>query len=242
MNAVAPTISDRGWRVVAVALSVALLAQPGQAESRSHGTPASGSLEGGVSLPASGEGFVTYSRLGNWTGRQYVHSRVLDALLATFSALHAAGRGRIFVVGETGWKSGGSFRPHRTHQNGLSVDIFMPVVDGTGRSVPMPTPPWRKFGYGLEFDAAGQGDGLAIDFASLARLISELGRQGRRRGLEIERIIVAPEYVDRVLAAGRGELAPLSGRFQRRPAWVRHDEHVHLDFRLARRPAAGSDR
>lgn len=47
-------------------------------------------------------------------------------------------------------------------------------------------------------------------------------------------LIVAPEYVDRVLAAGRGELAPLSGRFPRQPAWVRHDEHVHVDFRFVR--------
>lgn len=222
------------WCLAAVVLVVVLSAQPGLAESRSHGTPARGSLEGAVSLATSGDGFVTYSRLGNWTGRQYVHSRVRDTLEATFTALHAVRPERVFVVGETGLKGGGRFRPHRTHQNGLSIDIFMPVVDDAGRSVPMPTLPWRKFGYGLEFDTAGRGDGLAIDFTSLAQLVAELGRQGRRQGLEIERIIVAPEYVDRVLAAGRGELAPLSGRFMRRPAWVRHDEHVHVDFQIAR--------
>ncbi len=100
----------------------------------------------------------------------------------------------------------------------------------------MPTAPWQKFGYGLEFDAEGRGEGLAIDFPSLAELLIELSRQGRENRLGIERIIVAPEYVDRVMAAARGadaaEMAALSGRFLRRPAWVRHDEHVHVDFRL----------
>jgi penicillin-insensitive murein endopeptidase len=52
-------------------------------------------------------------------------------------------------------------------------------------------------------------------------------------GLTIERIIVAPEYVDRVLIAGGRDLASLSGQFMRRPAWVRHDEHVHVDFKVA---------
>lgn len=221
-------------RLAPVALVVVLVAPFGWAESRSHGTPARGSLEGGVSLATAGQGFVTYSRLGTWTGRQYVHSRVRDTLMAAFSALHAVRPERVFVVGETGLKGGGRFRPHRTHQNGLSVDIFMPVVDDAGRSVPMPTPAWRKFGYGLEFDPAGRGDGLAVDFTSLADLIAELGRQGRARGLEIERVIVAPEYVDRVLAARRGELAGWAARFMRQPAWVRHDEHVHVDFQLAR--------
>ncbi len=200
-------------------------------ESVSLGTPAHGSLQNGVSLPPEGDGFVTYSRLGNWLGRQYVNSRVRDTLLSAFRALHAARPDRVYVVGETGLPAGGVFPPHRSHQNGLSADIFMPVRNDAGQRVLMPTPVWTKFGYALEFDAHGRGEGLSIDFRSLAELLVELDREAAGHGLAVERIIVAPEYVDRVLAADGGTKA-LAGRFMRRPAWVRHDEHVHVDFRV----------
>ncbi len=218
-----------------MALALAATTVVAAPESVSVGAPAHGSLLGGVSLPTAGDGFVTYSRLGNWLGRQYVNSRVRDTLIPAFAALHAAQRDRVFVVGETGLQKGGPFRPHRSHQNGLSVDILMPVRNRAGQRVLTPTPPWQKFGYSLEFDAQGRGDGLTIDFASLAELLAELGRDAPQHGLTVERIIVAPEYVDRVLAAAGGRAAALADRFMRRPAWVRHDEHVHVDFRVVAR-------
>jgi penicillin-insensitive murein endopeptidase len=207
---------------------------PGVAQSRHAGQ---GSLKNGVSLPARGDGFITYSALGNSLGRQYVHSRVRDTLLAAFAALYTAEPGRTFVLGETGLKSGGRFPPHKTHQNGLSVDIFMPVRDNRGRYAVMPTAFWNNFGYSLEFDAQGRGKGgLSIDFESVADLLVELDRQAERRGLAIDLIIVAPEYVDRILAVKNVPgLDRLSARFLRAPAWVRHDEHIHVDFRLAER-------
>jgi penicillin-insensitive murein endopeptidase len=223
----------RGWAVNLGALGVAAATLvTAEAQSVSLGTPEHGSLQGGVSIPVEGDGFVSYSRLGNWLGRQCVNSRVRDILLTAFKDLHAAQPDRIYVIGETGLKAGGRFRPHRSHQNGLSVDIFMPVRDETGKRVLMPTPPWRKFGYGLEFDAEGKGEGLAIDFTSLAELLAELEKDAPHCGLTVQRIIVAPEYVDRVLAAGGSQTAGLASRFMRRPAWVRHDEHVHVDFRV----------
>lgn len=221
-----------GRLATAGAALLALLASVAGAESVSRGTPARGSLEAGESLPASGPGFTTYSRLGNAIGRQYVHSRVRATLLDAFAELHTAKPDRIFVVGETGFRRGGRFRPHRTHQNGLSVDVFMPVLDAEGSPASLPTPPWRRFGYALEFDADGRGEGLSIDFAALAELLVVLQRAAVRHGLDVARIIIAPEYIDRVLAAGGSRLALLADRFTRTPAWVRHDEHLHLDFRL----------
>jgi penicillin-insensitive murein DD-endopeptidase len=217
--------------VLTVASWVALIA-----ESVSVGTPAKGSLKDGVSFASQGSGFVTYSTLGNLMGRQYVHSRVQATLVEAFASLHAAAPDRTFVLGETGLKGGGRIRPHKTHQNGLSVDIFMPVRDDASRRVLMPTAPWNKFGYSLEFDSSGHGEGVVIDFDSVAELLVEVDRQAQRHGLALDCIIVAPEYVDRVLAAkavGIGQLAPL---FMRTPAWVRHDEHLHVDFRVLPAP------
>lgn len=206
------------------------------AESISVGTPAEGSLKDGVSFASKGAGYVTYSAVGNLMGRQYVHSRVHATLVDAFASLHAAVPDRTFVLGETGLKAGGRFRPHRTHQNGLSVDIFMPVRDEASRRVQMPTTPWNKFGYSLEFDATGRGEGLVIDFESVAELLLEVDRQARRQGLALERVIVAPEYVERVLAAKIAGISDLTALFMRTPAWVRHDEHLHLDFHVVRAP------
>jgi len=213
--------------VLTVASWVALLA-----ESVSIGTPAKGSLKDGVSFPSQGSGFVTYSTLGNLMGRQYVHSRVLAALVEAFASLHAAAPDRTFVLGETGLKDGGRIRPHKTHQNGLSVDIFMPVRDEASRHVLMPTAPWNEFGYSLEFDSSGHGEGLVIDFESVAELLVEVDRQAQAHGLALDRIIVAPEYVDRILAAKALGIRQLASLFMRTPAWVRHDEHLHVDFRV----------
>jgi penicillin-insensitive murein endopeptidase len=76
---------------------------------------------------AVGLGYVTYSFLGAVAGRHYVDGRVRDTLLATFSARSRAEGGRRLVMSETGWPFGGRFRPHRSHQNGRAVDVFMPV-------------------------------------------------------------------------------------------------------------------
>ncbi len=143
--------------VLLVVATMAGGAEARERESASTGTPVRGSLQDGVSLPVDGDGFVTYSRLGNWLGRQYVNSRVRDTLGAAFKALHARHPDRVFVVGETGLQKGGRFRPHRSHQNGLSVDVFMPVRNGQGERVLMPTAAWQKFGYSLEFDTEGKG-------------------------------------------------------------------------------------
>jgi len=198
------------------------------------GTPANGRLEGGVCLPASGPGFVTYSTVGRALGRQYVHSAVRDTLLDAFAARAGAEPGRVFVMGETGWRHGGRFRPHRTHQNGLSVDIFMPMRDAAGSPAVLDTGSAARFGYCLELDAEGRLGTLRIDFEALAALLLELDRAGRLHGLTVAKVIVAPEYVPLVLGTPSGaRLGRLETAFLRTPAWVRHDEHLHVDFALA---------
>ena len=188
-----------------------------EARSRSVGRPSKGRLENGVSMPAAGPGYVTYSTLGHALGRQYVHSDVRDTLAAAFSARATAEPGRTFVLGETGWREGGRFRPHKTHQNGLSVDIFMPVNDARGAPQRVATSIRNRFGYDLEFDRDGRDGALAIDFDALAALLIALQEQGRRRGLEIEKIIIAPEYVARLLETPSGRrLGGLSERLVRK--------------------------
>jgi penicillin-insensitive murein endopeptidase len=110
-------------------------------------------------------------------------------VLSAYQSLERAAPGKIFVYGETGWKSGGRIRPHRTHQNGLSVDFMVPVLDRTGRSVPLPTSALNRFGYDIEFDAAGRYQDLEIDFAAVAEHLYQLDAAARRRGIGIALVI-----------------------------------------------------
>lgn len=199
--------------------------------SRSQGTPASGTLRHGKRLPTAGANFRAYSRLGALLGRNSLHSTARDIVLQAYATLADSAPDLTFVYGETGWPSGGRFRPHRTHQNGLSVDFMVPVRDRGGKAVPLPTRPWTRFGYDLSFDSAGRGGDLTIDFEALAAHLAALDAVARRKGSGIELLILAPEYYERVWTTKAG--AHLRGRFPilGRPAWVRHDEHYHVDFR-----------
>jgi penicillin-insensitive murein endopeptidase len=199
--------------------------------SRSIGRVGDGRLEHGKALPPWGPGYVTYSFLGASLGTQYAHGRLRETLLRTFSARAAAASDMRYVLGETAARGGGPFHGHRTHQNGLSVDVFMPIRDGAGRKTSLPTWPWNGLGYWWEFDARGSAGGYRIDFEELAAFLLELDRQARASGLDITRVIIAPEYVPLLLGSPTGsKLGALAGKLTRRPVWVRHDEHIHVDF------------
>src|SRR6266511_2539013 len=124
--------------------------------------------------------------------------------------------------------------PHRSHQNGMAVDVFMPVQTRSGEAATLATWPWNKFGYGLEFDERGEMGDLRIQFESVAAFLLEVDAQAHQRGLRIGRVIIAPEFVPLLLETPSGHrLGALSDRFTRKPVWVRHDEHFHIDFEEA---------
>ncbi len=199
--------------------------------SRSVGTPAQGRLENGHPLPPSGHGYVTYSYLGSALGRQYVHGAVRDLLVEAFAARAKDRPDRRFVVGETGWPHGGGLWPHHGHQNGLSVDIFLPLRTEAGQARDVASWPWNRFGYALDLDAQGRQGELHVDFDEVALLLTELGARAPAFGLRVQQVYVAPEHVKLVLASPAGQkLGALAKAVQRRPGAWGHGEHVHVDF------------
>ena len=208
-------------------------------DSTCFGTVAIGRLEDGVALPSSGPNFSSFSTSAVLVGRTYVHSKVRDVVAAAYKALEAAAPAKVYVYGETGWKSGGRFRPHRTHQNGLSVDFMVPVVDKTGRSVPLPTSPFNKFGYSIEFDGSARFEDLEIDFPAIAEHLYQLDVAARSQGIGLALVIFDEQYLPRLFATPRGPYLKQNLKFMRRKPWVRHDEHYHVDFSIACKPYAG---
>lgn len=212
--------------VLLVLVSVSGLGQT----SRCYGTPADGRLSGGVKLPPKGKNFRAYSNLAHALGRVYLHDRVADLVIDTYRVLEMNRPDTVFVYGETGWKHGGSFRPHRTHQNGLSVDFMVPVLDAEGSPTDLPTSALNRYGYGIEFDDNGRFDGFQVDFVALADHLHQLHRLATDRGVGISRIFLDPAFHDDLARTPdwqnvRDNL-PLSPNRQ----WVRHDDHYHVDF------------
>jgi len=214
-----------GWAATA--------ALPSWGASRCFGTVARGRLEEGVALPSDGANFSAYSRLGVTAGRTHVHSTVRDIVVDAYAQLATALPGTVFVYGETGWAEGGRLRPHRSHQNGLSVDFFVPVRNAAGASVPLPTGVTNKLGYSIEFDAAGRFGDLRIDFAAIAEHLFQLAESARRLGAGLAMVIFDPPYLPMLLATPRGAWLREHVNFMKGRAWVRHDEHYHVDFRIA---------
>jgi penicillin-insensitive murein endopeptidase len=199
--------------------------------SRSVGTPSQGRLENGKRLPTSGQNFIAYSRLGTLIGRNSVNSSVRDTVVDAYRTLERSAPGWLFTYGETGWPGGGRFRPHRTHQNGMSVDFMVPLRDAaSGQPVQFPTSIFQKFGYGLEFDQQGVCAGNKIEFEIIARHLVALDEASRRHGLVIAKVILAPEYLPLLWATETGATLRKRLPFMEKPAWVRHDEHYHVDF------------
>ncbi len=206
------------------------------AESICYGTPSNGRLENGVKLPVKGDNFVSYSTSAEILGRTYVHAKVREIILASYRWLKLAMPGKVYKYAETGFKQGGPFKPHKTHQNGLSVDFMVPVINPEGKSVYLPTHFFNKFGYAIEFDAKGNYQEYKIDFEALAAHIVSLNKAALERNLKLRRVIFDPRLQPYLMRTKYGEYLKSDIQFSRKQAWVRHDEHYHVDFDIPCKP------
>ena len=199
-------------------------------ESTCYGTTAKGRLENGVEPPASGKNFVTYSRVARLAGRTYVHSRVKAIIIDAYKLLEKEQPKKVYKYAETGLDEGGQFKPHKTHQNGLSVDFMTPVINDKGESVHLPTHPFNKFGYNIEFDRNEMYDGLKIDYEALAGHLVALDKTAKSMGNDLWRVIFDPNLQPKLFKTQYATYLKNNIQFSKKPSWVRHDEHYHVDF------------
>lgn len=199
-------------------------------ESTCYGTASNGRLEGGVKLPSKGPNYVSYSKTAELLGRTYVHSRVKEIIVASYRWLETETPDNVYKYGETGFRDGGPFRPHRTHRNGLSVDLMVPVTNAAGESVYLPTRYFNKLGYSIEFDESGRYNEYKIDYESMAVHIVSLHKAALAHGVELRRVIFDPKLQPHLMRTKYGQYLKKHIRFSKKPSWVRHDEHYHVDF------------
>ena len=197
-----------------------------------YGTTSKGRLENGVQLPADGSNFVGYSTIARLAGRTYVHSEVNEIIVSAYNSLETMLPGKVFKYAETGFEEGGQFKPHKTHQNGLSVDFMTPMVSSSDASTHLPTHPLNKFGYNIELDSKGNYDDLKTDFIALAAHIVELDKAAKRKDYKLWRVIYDPKLQPYLFATEYGDYLRNNVQFSKKRSWVRHDEHYHVDFEI----------
>ncbi|MDE1460971.1 penicillin-insensitive murein endopeptidase [Spartinivicinus poritis] len=195
-----------------------------------YGTTANGRLQNGVQLPSEGENFIGYSIVAQLAGRTYVHSSVKAIIVNAYAQLKQSLPDKVFKYAETGFSEGGKFSPHKTHQNGLSVDFMVPVVNSKGESVHLPTTPLNKFGYDIEFDKNSEFDKYKIDYNAFAAHLVALHKAAREQGHDIWRVIFDPTLQPNLFKTKYGSYLRNNIQFSQKRSWVRHDEHYHVDF------------
>lgn len=205
-------------------------------KSECYGTTAHGSLKNGVALPAEGKNFISYSYLAQTLGRTYVHSKVNEIVIDSYAALAQTLPAKKYKYAETGFKEGGEFSPHKTHQNGLSIDFMVPVTDASGKPAYFPTHPLNKFGYEVEFDATGHYESYRIDFEAMAAHIVQLHKSAVKAGAGIWRVIFDPPLQHYLLNTQEGPYIKQHIKLSTKKSWVRHDEHYHVDFVVPCKP------
>ncbi len=194
------------------------------------GSTSSGRLENAVLLPSKGKNYVGYSNAARLAGRTYVHSIVKKIIVNAYLKLEKTNPDKIYKYAETGFKNGGQFKPHKTHRNGLSVDFMTPVLDASGNSVHLPTNLFNKFGYAIEFKNDDHYKGLRIDYSAMAAHITTLHQQAEKQGYDLWRVIFDPKLQPNLYKTKYANYLKKNIQFSTKPAWVRHDEHYHIDF------------
>lgn len=190
-----------------------------------------GFLQGGTRVPYAGENFRAYSFLGFLAGRTFVHSAVRDSIRDAFAELAKSNPDLRFVYAESGWPWGGPFPPHKTHANGTAVDFLVPVRIGPAPGIvsEVPTHIFNQFGYALDFDRQGQAGDYRIDFEAMALHLMALEKAAKAHGIRVQSVIFDGPLQPKLFAAPTGAQLQSKMHFIGQ-AWIRHDEHYHVNF------------
>lgn len=205
--------------------------------SESIGTVSQGSLKNGKLMPFEGNNFHYFDTASYLGGRAFVHENLKKTIINSYKELETIRPTQHYCLMECSNKDGGKIHPHRTHQNGLSVDFMSPLqlagqpyygLDTIGAAH-----------YLLDFDDNGnytKDAKISIDFEVLAQHIWIVEQHARKNGLQISKVIFKMELKDELYATEYGQklktssiyitknLSPLINSL--------HDDHYHIDFEL----------
>lgn len=205
--------------------------------SASIGSVSNGSLKNGRIVPFSGANFHYFDTTSYLADRGFTNEKVLKTILEAYSELETLLPGQHFCLMECSHKHGGKLYPHRTHQNGLSVDFMMPKLKDSKPYYELDDLGAQH--YMLTFDKNGkysEDQTISLDFNTIALHILQLQSAAKNQRLSIEKVIINTDLKDELFATENGKILKASGIYivQNLSQLINslHDDHFHVDFRL----------
>ena len=208
-----------------------------QDPSISGGSVSNGTLKNGRIVPFSGPNFQYFDTTSYLADRGFTHEKVLNTVLEAYKSLESLLPGRHFCIMECSHKHGGKLFPHRTHQNGLSIDFMMPKLKDSKPYYDLDDLGAQH--YMLTFDENGnysEDPAIQLDFNTIALHILELQSAAKKNGMSIEKVIINTGLKDELFATENGKILKTSGIYVVRNLTPLinslHDDHFHVDFKF----------
>lgn len=205
--------------------------------SKSKGTVSNGELINGKLIPFKGSNYEYFSEESYLAGRAFLNDKVLNTLLTSYLNLENSLPNKLFYVMECANAHGGKLAPHRTHQNGTSVDFMMPVLKNGKPYSGLDTLGIEH--YFLKFDNEGkykEDQSITIDFNLVAKHILELEKTAKLNGIRIKKVIINTNLKDELFATPNGKKLKSSGIYIVKKLSVLtnslHVDHYHIDFEV----------
>jgi penicillin-insensitive murein endopeptidase len=208
----------------------------GSGISKSTGSVRKGGLVNGRRFPYKGPNYKYFSPTSYVLfNRAWVHSKVLDISLEAYKNCAKFDAERKYLLMECSEKNGGKMWPHRTHQNGTSIDFGTPLLKN-GKPYHFDHH-YGIFHYAMKFDSEGKSplnSKVKIDFETMAKHILELDKAARKRGMYVKKVIFKINLKDDFYRTPSGKKVKAQGIYFARslPAQIDnlHDDHYHVDF------------
>lgn len=205
--------------------------------SQSIGTVSNGQLKNGKLIPFNGKNFTYFDTQSYLNGRAFLNEKVLNTLLNTYKEFETLLPQRMFYIMECSNQDGGKLFPHRTHQNGLSIDFMMPLIKDGKPFYGLDT--LESDHYFLEFNNAGQyreDTSISIDFNLVAQHILILNKVAKLLKVNITKVIINTDLKDELFATTHGKTLKASNIYvvQKLSPLINslHDDHYHIDFEM----------
>ena len=204
----------------------------------SKGSHGKGELSRANLMPFSGKNFTYFDELSYKSGRGFMNDKAKKSVIHAYEQLAKTIPNRHFFLMECSNEHGGEMFPHKTHQNGLSVDFMMPLLKDD-----MPYTALDTIGadhYWLSFDNDGKFEknkSVSVDFNTIARHILILNKSASKFGLYIKKVIIKIEFKDELFATEYGKQLKSSRIYvvQKLSPLINalHDDHYHIDFEFS---------
>ena len=212
----------------------------GKGVSISKGTVKNGELINGRRFPKKGSNYKYFSKITYFLkNRAWVNAKVLDIAIEAYKKCEITMPKRKFLLMECSHKKGGRMWPHRTHQNGTSIDFASPLKKN---EKPYHGDQWKGvFHYAMQFDAFGRwkrNKNISIDFEAIGKHILALEKEANKRNMFIKKVLLKINLKDEFFKTKSGKKVKSKGIYFAKylPKLIDdvHDDHYHIDFAFKR--------